>query len=70
MAVEITMPQLSDTMSEGRILTWRKKEGEPVKRGEALAEVATDKADLEIESFHQGQLLKILAPEGSTVKVG
>ena len=70
MAVEITMPQLSDTMSEGRILTWRKKEGEAVKRGEALAEVATDKADLEIESFHQGQLLKIFAPEGSTVKVG
>ena len=70
MAVEITMPQLSDTMSEGRILVWRKKEGDAVKRGEALAEVATDKADLEIESFHQGQLLKIFASEGTTVKVG
>jgi pyruvate dehydrogenase E2 component (dihydrolipoamide acetyltransferase) len=57
-------------MSEGRILTWHKKEGDEVKRGEALAEVATDKADLEIESFHQGKLLKIFAPAGATVKVG
>jgi pyruvate dehydrogenase E2 component (dihydrolipoamide acetyltransferase) len=70
MAVEIAMPQLSDTMSEGKILVWRKKEGDDVKRGEALAEVATDKADLEIESFHQGKLLKILSPAGETVKVG
>ena len=70
MAVEISMPQLSDTMSEGRILVWKKKEGDVVKRGEALAEVATDKADLEIESFHQGTLLKILTPAGETVKVG
>jgi pyruvate dehydrogenase E2 component (dihydrolipoamide acetyltransferase) len=70
MAVEISMPQLSDTMSEGRILVWKKKEGDAVKRGEALAEVATDKADLEIESFHQGTLLKIFSPAGETVKVG
>ena len=70
MAVEITMPQLSDTMSEGRILSWYKNEGDAVKRGEALAEVATDKADLEIESFHEGTLLKILTPAGSIVKVG
>ncbi len=70
MAVEITMPQLSDTMSEGKILVWKKNEGEEVKRGDALAEVATDKADLEIESFHQGKLLKILSPAGQTVKVG
>lgn len=70
MAVEITMPQLSDTMSEGRILVWKKKEGDEIKRGDALAEVATDKADLEIESFHQGKLLKILSNVGDTVKVG
>ena len=70
MAVEISMPQLSDTMSEGRILVWKKKEGDAVKRGEALAEVATDKADLEIESFHQGTLLKIYSLAGETVKVG
>jgi len=70
MATEITMPQLSDTMSEGTILNWRKQEGDTVKRGDALAEVATDKADLEIESFHEGTLVKILAPTGTTVKVG
>ncbi len=70
MAVEITMPQLSDTMNEGRILTWLKKEGDKISRGDALAEVATDKADLEIESFHEGTLLKIHAPVGETVRVG
>ena len=70
MSVEITMPQLSDTMNEGTILNWLKQEGDTVKRGEALAEVATDKADLEIESFHEGTLLKIFAPKGATVKVG
>ena len=70
MAVEIKMPQLSDTMSEGTILTWLKQEGEQVERGDAIAEVATDKADLEIESFHDGTLLKILAGEGKTVSTG
>lgn len=70
MAVEITMPQLSDTMNDGKILAWHKKEGDKIKRGDALAEVATDKADLEIESFHEGTLLKIYSPAGTTVKVG
>jgi pyruvate dehydrogenase E2 component (dihydrolipoamide acetyltransferase) len=70
MAIEITMPQLSDTMHEGKILNWKKQEGDSVKRGDALAEVATDKADLEIESFHEGTLVKIFAPTGTTVKVG
>lgn len=70
MAIEITMPQLSDTMDQGTILSWLKKEGDSVERGDALAEVATDKADLEIESFHEGVLLKIHSPEGTTVKVG
>ena len=70
MAIEITMPQLSDTMDKGTILSWRKKEGDKVSRGDALAEVATDKADLEIESFHEGVLLKIHTPEGTTVQVG
>jgi pyruvate dehydrogenase E2 component (dihydrolipoamide acetyltransferase) len=70
MAVEIAMPQLSDTMDKGTILSWLKSEGDAVSRGDALAEVATDKADLEIESFHEGTLLKILAPKGTTVQVG
>jgi pyruvate dehydrogenase E2 component (dihydrolipoamide acetyltransferase) len=70
MATEIKMPQLSDTMSSGKILVWRKKEGETVNRGDILAEVETDKANLEIESFGAGVLLKIATPEGSTAKVG
>ncbi len=70
MAIQVSMPQLSDTMHEGKILTWRKKEGEQVSRGDALAEVQTDKADLEIEAFHDGVLLRIDAPAGTTVKVG
>ena len=70
MPTEIKMPQLSDTMDKGTILTWLVKEGEEVSRGDALAEVATDKADLEIESFYEGTLLKIHSPEGTTVQVG
>jgi pyruvate dehydrogenase E2 component (dihydrolipoamide acetyltransferase) len=70
MATDITMPQLSDTMDQGTILKWFKKVGDPVSRGDALAEVATDKADLEIESFDEGTLLEIKASEGETVKVG
>lgn len=70
MAVEIKMPQLSDTMNAGKILSWSKKEGDEIKRGDILAEVETEKANLEIESFNQGTLLKILIPAESTAKVG
>jgi len=70
MATEIKMPQLSDTMDSGKILNWSKKEGEQVERGDILAEVETDKANLEIESFHKGVLLKILTPADSTANVG
>ncbi len=70
MAIEISMPQLSDTMDEGTILSWHKSVGDSVERGDALAEVSTDKADLEIESFHEGTLLKIYAQTGETIKVG
>jgi|LauGreDrversion4_2_1035121.scaffolds.fasta_scaffold01178_2 pyruvate dehydrogenase E2 component (dihydrolipoamide acetyltransferase) len=70
MATEIKMPQLSDTMSSGKILTWKKNEGDQVTRGDILAEVETDKANLEIESFFNGVLLKILTPANSTAKVG
>mgnify|MGYP002630277294 CR=1 FL=1 len=64
------MPQLSDTMSSGKILSWRKSEGDQVKRGDILAEVETDKANLEIESFFNGVLLKVLVPSGTDAKVG
>lgn len=70
MAVEIKMPQLSDTMNAGKILSWNKKEGDEVKRGDILAEVETEKANLEIESFNQGTLLKILVPADTSAKVG
>jgi pyruvate dehydrogenase E2 component (dihydrolipoamide acetyltransferase) len=70
MAVEITMPQLSDTMDSGKILSWSKQEGQEIKRGDILAEVETDKANLEIESFHNGVLLKIVTPQDSTANVG
>lgn len=70
MATEIKMPQLSDTMSSGKILTWRLNEGATVKRGDILAEVETDKANLEIESFFNGTLLKVMVPAGSAAKVG
>jgi len=70
MATEMKMPQLSDTMSAGKILAWKKKEGEAVARGDILAEVETDKANLEIECFTPGTLLKIAVPAGMTAKVG
>ena len=70
MATDIKMPQLSDTMSSGKILIWKKKEGDQVSRGDILAEVETDKANLEIESFFNGTLLKIMTPANSSAKVG
>jgi pyruvate dehydrogenase E2 component (dihydrolipoamide acetyltransferase) len=70
MPTDIKMPQLSDTMSAGKILAWMKKEGEEVKRGDILAEVETDKANLQIESFNAGVLLKIQTQVGSSAKVG
>lgn len=69
MATEVKMPQLSDTMSSGKILTWHKKEGDKVSRGDILAEVETDKANLEIESFFNGVLLKIMTPAGGVANV-
>lgn len=70
MAVDIKMPQLSDTMHSGKILSWKKKEGDKIARGDILAEVETEKANLEIESFHQGTLLKIVIPAQSQAGVG
>lgn len=64
------MPQLSDTMTEAKILVWRKKVGEKCARGDILAEVETDKANLEIECFVEGYLSQILYEEGAMVKVG
>ena len=70
MAKEIKMPQLSDTMDSGKILNWSKSEGDTIERGDILAEVETDKANLEIESFDKGVLLKIVVPVNETANVG
>jgi pyruvate dehydrogenase E2 component (dihydrolipoyllysine-residue acetyltransferase) len=70
MASEIPLPALSPTMTEGKILKWLKKEGDSISSGEAIAEVETDKSNLEVEAFDDGVLLKILVPEGETGKVG
>lgn len=70
MAFRVVMPKLSDTMEEGRVLKWYKREGEKVEGGEALAEIETDKANVEMEAFGSGIVRKILIPEGEKCPVG
>jgi pyruvate dehydrogenase E2 component (dihydrolipoamide acetyltransferase) len=70
MATEIQLPALSPTMKEGKLLKWLKKEGDKVSSGDAIAEVETDKSNLEVEAFDDGVLLKILVPEGEVAQVG
>jgi pyruvate dehydrogenase E2 component (dihydrolipoamide acetyltransferase) len=67
---KVVMPKLGDTMEEGKILSWRKQEGDTVKKGEAIAEIETEKVNIEAESFAAGVLRKILVPAGETVPVG
>ena len=67
--VVVNMPRLSDTMTEGTVATWLKKEGDTVKEGDILAEIETDKATMEFESFNAGVLLKIGIQEGQTAPV-
>ncbi|MBK9288218.1 MAG: 2-oxo acid dehydrogenase subunit E2 [Flavobacteriales bacterium] len=69
MAEIVRMPKLSDTMTEGVVAKWHKKVGDTVKNGEILAEIETDKATLEFESFHDGVLLHIGVPEGKAAAV-
>ncbi len=66
----VVMPKLGDTMEEGKILRWLKQEGEDVQRGDALAEIETEKVNIEVESFFAGKLRKILVPAGATMAVG
>lgn len=70
MAKIVEMTQLSPTMSEGVLAKWLKKEGDQVGPGVVIAEVETDKANMELEAFDKGVLLKLIAKEGETVKVG
>ena len=70
MATKVHMEALSPTMEEGRLVKWAKKEGDAVKSGDTLAEVETDKAVMELVARADGQLLKVIVPEGTTVPVG
>ena len=70
MATVVTLPRLSDTMEEGVIAKWRIKVGDKVKRGQIIAEIETDKATMEFESFDSGTVLKLVAAEGEALPVG
>ncbi len=67
MATIINMPRLSDTMEEGVVAKWLKKVGDKIEEGDILAEIETDKATMEFESFYEGTLLHIGLEEGETV---
>jgi pyruvate dehydrogenase E2 component (dihydrolipoamide acetyltransferase) len=69
MAIVVNMPRLSDTMEEGTVASWLKKVGDRVEEGDILAEIETDKATMEFESFNEGVLLHIGIQEGETTKV-
>src|SRR5262249_20670485 len=70
MSTEITMPKLSDTMEEGKILRWLKHAGDQIHRGDPIAEIETDKADMVMEAFDDGLLDEILVKDGESAKVG
>src|SRR5213079_1804697 len=67
---EIQMPKLSDTMTEGTLVAWKKKKGDQVSAGEVLAEIETDKATMEWESPEDGTVTEIYVEEGGKVNVG
>jgi len=69
MAEVILMPRLSDTMTEGVIAAWHKKVGESVKKGDLLAEVETDKATMDLESYKDGTLLYVGTDKGGKIQV-
>ncbi|MGE0598160.1 MAG: dihydrolipoamide acetyltransferase family protein [Dehalococcoidia bacterium] len=70
MAFEVTMPQMGADMTEGTVVKWFKSVGDTVTRGEIIAEIETDKADVELEAYESGTLIKLIAEEGEVVPVG
>jgi len=70
MITEMKLPKVGQTMEEGTIVCWKKKEGDPVNVGEEICDIETDKATVAIESGGDGILRKILIQEGQTVSVG
>src|SRR2546428_12191503 len=67
---KVVMPKLSDAMESGKIIKWLKKEGDRIQGGDILAEVETDKADVEMEAFGAGVLRKSLVPAGTSAPIG
>jgi len=70
MSINIEMPKLSDTMTEGTVVRWLKKEGEEIEIGDIIAEIETDKATMEMEAFDEGTLSQISVQEGGKAPVG
>ncbi len=70
MPIEVTMPRLSDTMESGTVIKWNVKEGDPVSSGQAIADIETDKATMEMQVYDEGKIAKIMVPEGQMVNVG
>src|SRR3954451_7995317 len=70
MATDVTMPRLSDSMEEGTVLKWLVEVGGEVKRGEALVEIETDKANMTYEADTDGKLIEVVAQEGDTLAIG
>ena len=70
MRVEVTMPNLGYDMEEGRVACWLKQVGDSVARGEAIAEVETDKTTVEMEAMASGTLAEIVVEEGGTAAIG
>ena len=67
---KVVMPKLSEAMETGKIIKWLKKEGDRIQGGDILAEIETDKADVEMEAFGPGVLRKILVPAGERAPIG
>src|SRR6185436_18322619 len=68
--IEVVMPQMGDSVTEGTILEWHKREGDEVAADETIVEISTDKVDAEVPAPQGGRIVKIHAQEGDTVAVG
>ena len=66
----IILPAMSDQMTEAELLTWKVNVGDEVKKGDVIAEIATDKVDMDLDSPFDGKITKLIAEEGSMVNVG
>lgn len=70
MPIKVEMPRLSDTMQQGTVVKWNVKEGQKIKSGDVVADIETDKATMELQSFEDGTVASIVVPAGQTVAVG